>query len=125
MSIPTLTKAGVTTVTFDSEDLLPVEEVYQKRSITHVTESGNYVVIYRQNPVRVIHLEFKYQSATVKDNLINFLQHSNVYWSQSSFTYTDSGGNTHTVYYVEQSLTYDEIINEKYNIELTLIERNF
>ena len=126
MALPTFAKSGISTVTFEREEALPVNEDYERRSISHLTDMNTIYVVYRANRTRIITITFKKQSATLLAALLTFLRHTNINWSQSSFVYTDSSSVAHTVYYVDkQQFEYQEGMNTRYNITLILKEINF
>lgn len=123
MSFPTFTKTGnpYSVFTFEKARFLPVNSPISPRQIIGISGGGQVQVANLGDPEQFFDVVVNRVSATNRNNLLGFLQHSTVNYSLNTFTFTDETGTTYTVRLWDSAgLDFPIVKGGLYNIKLTL-----
>jgi len=97
MSLPTFTKSGVTTYTFQKAPFLPYKTPIEPHQNVGIAGGGQVLVANKGTAIQFIEIVLNRISVTSRNNLLTFIQNSAINYSLNTFTYTDHASNTYTV----------------------------
>lgn len=123
MALPSLSKAGATTVTFSRGYSWPRPTPGDERQLVGVSEGKQVRVATLSVPEEFIVLDFANQTALPAadyTNLSTFLRNTLVNFRAFTFTFTDTDGTTFTVRYWGGLLDFVQTSSELYQGTLTL-----
>lgn len=121
MSAPTLSKSGVSTVTFTNGRAYPVVEPLEPIQVIGESDDGSVVVANLGNDIQYIDVSILGVPLSDVTALKAFLQDSLVNWSLNTFTWTDEGSSAYTVrYWGPFPLNPPRVAYGLYNIQFTL-----
>lgn len=118
MSYPTLTKGGVTTVTFSRGNTFPADTTYHPRQSIGIAEAGQVRVSTLSDPEIFMPVQFEALPEADINALLAFLQDPLVNWAAFSVTYTDTDGDAWTVRIVDTTFTRSQVASGLYNVKL-------
>lgn len=122
MSQPTFTKSGVATFTFDRARSFPVDQPIKRIQIVGEAVAGQVKVADLGVEKQFIDIIADNLSTTNRDELITFLQDSDINWQGNWFTFTDEDSNTYTVRYWNSGglLNHPEVQDNLVSIKIRL-----
>lgn len=121
MPNPTFSKTGVTTFTFEKARFLPVKEPRVQNTKRTVAGGGQVKVAKHGERVRFFDIIINRVSSSNRDDLITFLEDTNIDYDLNTFTFTDEDSNTYTVrYWDSKGLDVPQVKGGLYNIRLRL-----
>ena len=121
MALPQFTKSGVTSYTFAKSRALPLSEPINPAQTVGIAGGGQVKVADYGDAEQLRQVAVNNVSKTSRDNLLTFLQHANVNYSQNSFTFVDENSVSHVVrLWNAQGLDFPQKKGDLYEIKLTL-----
>jgi hypothetical protein len=122
MPLPTLSKGGVTTVTFSRGNVFPSVHDYEPVQIVGISYAGTRRVATIRAPDEFFDLVFERVAVGDYTAMLAFFGNALVNWSANSFTYTDSASVATTVRYLGGRFSFPEVAAGLYSGRIPLVK---
>lgn len=118
MAAPSLSKAGVTTMTFTKASTFPSAEPLTINQFVGVSDDNTIRVFSLGVPKRTLTVIFEQLTPFDITDLEAFFNDPLVNWGVNSFTYTDETGNARTVRYLQPTFDPEQVSDENYSLTM-------
>ena len=120
MALPTLSKAGVPTVTLSRANVFPNVRPKVLNQFVGVSDDNTIRVASVGPPLTTIVLKFEQLTNTDRASIEAFFANALINYGQFSFTFTDAASNAYTVRFLEPQLALPEVTDENVQFDLVL-----
>ena len=120
-SLPTFSKSGVTTYTFTKAPFTPHHKPLKQHQNIGISGGNQAKVANKGAATELIQIIMNRISSTSYNNLLTFIQDTNINYSLYTFTYTDVDGNTYTVrFFNTKGIDWPQAKGGLFNVNFTL-----
>jgi hypothetical protein len=120
MALPTLSKGGVTTVTFSRSNVYPSVSPKVLNQFVGISDANTIRVASVGPPLQSIVLHFELLTREDRDNIETFFADSLVNYGQNTFQFTDANETVHNCRFLDTQLALPEVTDDNVSFELTL-----